>query len=325
MRQEFVDKFFNQAFEAYNQKIEEQKMKEHTAGPSIDVWATTYLPPEEWAYGIFEDAIKTATFFPTIVRRYDSPRKVTVPIQTITSSDWVSTIAANVRDAGSTKYDATGKALDPVEYRTTMAIGRKSLEEATWGVAADVRSRLVNAVALKLDTLAWAGLDDSWTDGTKYDVAGESLANCTAGNAVDWDTALTVENIIDCIYNVKNTSYSFFKPTDCQVTASMVKELVKSSTFINAAEFGNRSFLETGEFANFLGLRFHISGNIPQDSGSTDIGLVYDRNYFVIANVPHEFELATNRRYETDEIEWFAKCKGAFNTGDSESGAVLYT
>lgn len=318
--------FIKNAAEEYDNRQAQLKQKiENTAGTSIDAWDATYLPPEEWAYSIFDDAHKTAEFLPTIVKRYDSPRKVTVPKKTFTSSDWVSTISANARTSGSTKYDATGFALDPVDYRTTMAIGRKSLEEATWAVETDVRDRLVTAVALKLDTQAWAALDDSWVDGTKFDVAGEALANTHTANAVDWGTALSVDNIIDGIYNVKNTSYSFYKPTDAQVTAAMVKELVKASTFINAAEFGNRSFLQTGEFATFLGLNFHISGNIPQDSGSTDVGLVYDRRYYMTANIPHEFELATARRYETDEIEWFAKCKGAFHVGDGESGSVLYT
>lgn len=326
---ELLMRYVKDACEQYDKALENRGiMQEHTAGSSIDAWDATHLPPEEWAMEIFEDAQKTATFLPTIVRRYDSPRKVTVPIQTITSSSWVSTISADVTDAtaeGSTHYDATGTVLDPVDYRTYTPIGVKSIEEATWGVAADVRNRLVNAVALKLDTLAWESLHATALSSGKYIVGGETLNNTYTSNAVDYGTALTIDNVIDLIYNIRNTSYNFFKPTDAQFTASVVKELIKSSTFTSSAEYGNRGFLETGEFVTFLGLNWMLSGNIPQDSGSTDIGLVYDRRYFMIANIPHEFQLETEKYRPKDEIRFFAKCKADFKTGDPEAGAVAYS
>ena len=304
----------------------EQKIYvENTAGSSIDAWDTNYLPPEEWAATIFEDAQKTAELVPTIVRRYDSPRKVTVPVATITSSEWVSTVGGNVRSTGSTHYDATGIALDPVEYRTYMPIARKSLEEATWAVEADVRNRLTNAVALKLDTEAWTCLDSNGLASGKFQAGGEALDKTTTGNAVDYGTGLTAANVVDAIYNVRNTSYNFFKPNTAIVTPAITAGLAKQDTFLKASEFGSASFLQTGVFAKFLGLDWKLSGNIPQDSGSTDIGLIFDKNYMFVANIPHEFELTSARRYETDEIEFFAKCKGAFSVGDSEAGAVLYT
>jgi hypothetical protein len=318
-------KYIENSYNDYKAKNLGKISHSSTAGPSIDAWDTTFLPPEEYAYEIFEDAQAIATFFPTIIRRYDSPRKITVPKQEFTTADWSSTIAENVRSYGSTKYDAGGTTLDPVDYRTVMAVGRKSIEEATWGVEADVRDRLVNYVALKLDTEAWTCLHGAALSSSKYAAAGESLSSTYHPNAVDYDTGLSVDNTIDAIYNIRNATYNRFQATDAQVTAATVKELVKESTFVNAAEFGNREFLQRGEFATFLGLRWEISGNIPQDSGSTDIGLIYDRRRYIIANVPHEFELATARRYETDEIEWFAKCKAAFKIGAKKAGAVLYT
>lgn len=299
-----------------------------TPGPSIDAWDTTYLPPQEWALGIFEDAMKTATLVPDIIRRYDSPRKVTVPVQQIQSAEWSSTVSQNIDTttvAGSTKYDATGIPLDPVEYRTVMRIARKSLDEATWSVAADVQRLLTNVIALKLDTEGWTGLSTSALSSGKYQAGGETLENTTTTHAVDYGTALTVDNVIDAIYNVKNTSYGFFRPNRAHVTAAMVKELVKSSTFINAAEFGNDSFVRTGEFANFLGLQWKLSGNIPQDSGSTDIGLIFDNRYYLIANIPIDYEIDTDRMYGPDQIGFYCKCKAAFAVGDKESGSVLYT
>lgn len=298
--------------------------KTYTAGPSIDAWDTTYLPPEEWAGSIFEDAMKTATMLPH-VRRYDSPRKVTVPVKTRVAGSWLSTVAGDVRTSNETNYDATGIALDPVEYRTFTGIARKSLEEATWSVEADVRQRLANECALKLDTEIFTCLDSNGLSAGKYQAGGESLDGTTTGNAVDYGTAMTIDNVIDCIYNVRNTSYNFYIPNTAVVTAAMMKEIVKDSPLLSAAEKGDNEVGRTGVFVSWLGMNWIISGNIPQDSGSTDVGLVFDDRYYLLGNVPHEFELATSRRYETDEVEFFVKVKAAFHVGDPEAGAVLYT
>ena len=302
----------------------EEVFKQHTAGSSIDAWNTTYLPPEEWANEIFEDAQRMGTLLPTIKRRYDSPRKVTVPVKTLTSSDWSSTVAQNVRSFGSSTYDATGIALDPVEYRTYMPMARKSFDEATWALERDVRNRLANATALKLDQLIWQTLDGTAISSYAFQTAGESLTNTTTGNAVDYGTSLSVDNVVDCIYNVRNTSYNMYKPDTAVISPAMMKGLVKESPMLSAAEFGNPEVVRTGTFSNALGLTFRVTYPV-QDSGSTDVGIVYDSNYYFIGNVSQEFELASARRYETDEIEFFAKLKAAFSVGDSEAGAVLYS
>ena len=302
------------------------QMQERTAGASIDAWDTTYLPPEEWAYEIFLDAQKKAVMLPLVKRRYDSPRKVTVPVQTITATTWTSTVAADVTGGSSQQlYDATGIALDPVEYRTYMPMARKSIEEATWGVEADLKQRLTNATALKIDTEIFTCLDSNGLSSGAYQAGGESLDATYTTNAENYDTALSVDNIINAIYAIGGTTYGFFEADSAVVTHAMVKELVKLSTFTNAAEFGNREFLQTGRFSYFLGLNWYLSGNIPQDSGSTDVGLIFDSNAFVIGNVSHEFELASELNRETDCWRYFAKCKAAFAVGEKEAGVVLYT
>lgn len=304
----------------------EKSPEELTAGASIDAWDATYLPPEEWAYEIFLDAQKKAVMLPLIKRRYDSVRKVTVPVQTITATTWTSTVAADVTGGSSEQqYDATGIALDPEEYRTYMPMARKSIEEATWGVEADIRNRLTNAGALKLDTEIWTCLDDAALSSGKWQEAGETLAHCHDANNVDYDTALSVDNVIDSIYNIGGTTFGFFEADSAVVTHAMIKELVKLSTFTNAAEFGNREFLQTGKFSYFLGLNWYLSGNIPQDSGSTDCGFIFDSDAFLIGNVPHEFELASELNRETDCWRYFVKLKMDFKVGEPEAASVLYT
>lgn len=300
-----------------------------TPGSSIDVWETTttgmqYLPPIEWAAGIFEDAMKTAGVLPLIKRRYDSMRRVMVPVQLFQTSVWSSTVGQDIAATYVQLYEATAKPLDPVEYRTAMYIARKSLDEATWGLEQDVRFRLTNAVSCKLDIEAWTCLDGTAQAAGKYQTAGESFTNCTTGNAVNWKPVLTPDMIVDSIYTVKSTSYGFYQPNQAIVTAAMCKDLVKNSIFMSSAEWGNNSVVSSGTFSNFLGLNWHISGNIPQDSGSTDIGLIFDDRYFFIANIPTFLEIDTFRRYWTDEIGFYAKCKAAFSVGDPESGSVLY-
>jgi len=135
---------------------------------------------------------------------------------------------------------------------------------------------------------------------------------------------LTPDMICDSIYTIKSTSKGFFNANQAVVTAAMCKDLVKNSIFMSSAEWGNDSVVKTGTFSTFLGLNWHISGNTPQDSGSTDIGIIFDDNFFFIANIPIFMEIDTFRRYWTDEIGFYAKCKAAFSVGDPEAGSVLY-
>jgi len=300
-----------------------------TPGSSIDVWETTttgmqYLPPIEWAAGIFEDAMKVPCVLPLIKRRYDSMRRVMVPVQLFQASVWSSTVGQDIAATYVQLYEATAKPLDPVEYRTAMYIARKSLDEATWGLEQDVRFRLTNAVAAKLDTEVWQSLSTGAIAAGKFIQVGESFENTTTANAVNWKPVLTPDMIVDSIYTVKSTSYGFYNPNQAVVTAAMCKDLVKNSIFMSSAEWGNPSVVQSGTFSRFLGLDWHISGNIPQDSGSTDIGLVFDDRYYFIANIPTFLEIDTFRRYWTDEIGFYAKCKAAFSVGDPEAGSVLY-
>jgi len=306
-----------------------ESIKELTAGSNIDAWDTNYLPPEEWAHEIFTDAEKNAVML-KYVNRYDSPRKITIPVRQIQASEWTSTVGANVFTASSsasTQYDATGIALDPVEYRTYMPIARKSIEEATWSVEADVRKRLAQRAALKLDTEIWTCLDSNGLSSGKYQAGGESLDKTNTSNAVDYGTALTVENIVDAIYNIRSTAYNApeYIPDVCVITPGMMKGLMKESTVISAAEYGGRAPLSSGVLSEMLGLDFVISSNVPQDSGSTDIGLVFASPVYFVGNVPHEFEIASELRRETDEVCFFVKVKCAFAVGDKDGGAVLYT
>ena len=305
-----------------------------TPGVSIDAWETAttgmqYLPPIEWAAGIFEDAVAKSTLLPLIKRMYTTTRRIMVPTQLIQATTWATTVGEDVWTSGGAPgktqlYEATAKPLDPVEYRTYIAVARKSLDEATWGLEQDCRYRLTNAVSLKLDTEAWSCLDATALAATKYQTAGESFSNCTAGNAVNWKPVLTPDMICDSIYTIKSTSKGFFNANQAVVTAAMCKDLIKNSVFQSSAEWGNNSVVQSGQFSTFLGLSWHISGNTPQDSGTTDIGLIFDDGYFFIANIPIYMEIDTFRKYWTDEMHFFAKCKAAFSVGDPEAGSVLY-
>lgn len=303
------------------------QVRSNTAGTSIDAWDTTYLPPEEWATSIFEDAQARATILSAGVRRYDSLRKVTVPMQLIQTADWSSTVSQDITGAttkGSTKYGAKGKALDPVEYRTFMPIARKSLDEATWSVEADVRNRLTNVTALEIDTLFWASLDGTALAATKYQTAGESLTNTTTANAVDYGAGANIDHLIEAIYNVRATSKNFFIPNTAQVSPGIMKDLMKD--YVSGADdMTKRSAFTLGQIRDSLNLNIIVSGNIPQDSGSTDIGLVYDNRAFFIANIPIDFEIAPELYRPTDDVRFYVKFKADMDVGDPESGAVLYT
>lgn len=323
----------NRANQELLKAVEDQRISfiknAQTPGSSIDAWQTAttgmqQLPPMEWAAGIFEDAVKTAVLPGLIKRRYDSMRRVLVPQSQIGATVWSSTVAEDLSTTKVQLYGASVIVLDPVEYRCVMYIARKSLDEATWGLEQDVRYRLSNATSVKLDTEAWTCLDGTAQAAGKYQTAGESFTNCTAGNAVDWKPVLTPDMIIDSIYAVKATSYGYYHPNQAVVTPAMVKDLMKNSIFINSAEWGNNSVVQTGIFSTFLGLQWHLSSNIPQDSGSTDIGVIFDDNYFLTANIPTFMEIDTWRRYWTDEIGFYVKCKAAFAVGDPEAGSVLY-
>jgi len=297
-----------------------------TAGADINTWDTDTLPPEEWAGSIFEDAQAEAPMLQFVKRRYDSPRKVTVPVQDINDATWTSTAARDVRsNSDDMDYSAQGIALDPTRYRTMSLVTRDSIEEASWGVEQDIRNLLKNATLLKLNELIYTTLDDAALSSGDYQEAGESLAYTTTAHAVDYGTEMDVDDVIDGIYAVRSTSKNFYKPNRFITAAAAMKSLVKDSSFLSAADYGNRNVINTGVMSNALGVSFHIMGDMPQDSGSTDIGLCFDDNHFFIGNVPHEFELIPNFNKATDCMEFFIYMKAAFSVGDSESGCVLYT
>ncbi|MCK5018159.1 MAG: hypothetical protein KAS32_13975 [Candidatus Peribacteraceae bacterium] len=296
-----------------------------TAGADIDTWDTDMLPPEMWAGSIFEDAVTKQKLLKYILRRYDSPRKVTVPVKQWQDATWTSTRGRDTRaNTDEQAYSAQGIALDPVRYRFMARIDRDSLEEATWSVEQDVRERIRIATDLKFNALIYTTLDGTALSSGNYQTAGESLTNTYTASAVDFATALTVDNLIDAAWNVRTISKQMFVPQRCILSGGMMSGLLKDSPLLSASERGNATVINTGALENALGMSFEVMGDMPQDSGSTDVGLVFDERFFWIGNVPHEFEVRPNFNEATDQMEWFTYMKSAFSIGDKEAGAVLY-
>lgn len=305
---------------------DEQTFKVYdTAGGDINAWDTDKLPPEEWAGSIFEDAQNESPMLNFVKRRYDSPRKVTVPVQNHQAATWTSTAMADVRASAEMDYSAQGIVLDPVRYRTMTPITRDSLEEATWGVEQDVRNRLKNATLNEFNLLLYTTLDGTAMSSGNYQTAGESLTLTHTTHAVDYGTALNVDNIIDAAYAVRSTSKNYFKPNQCALSAAHMRDIIKESPMLSAAEFGKSDVIQGGIFVHALGMDWHIMGDMPQDSGSTDVAFVFDDRYTFIGNVPHEFEMIPNFRKETDEMEFFIYMKAAFAVGDKEALCVLHS
>ena len=297
-----------------------------TAGPDIDTWDTDKLPPEMWAGSIFEDAVTKQKLLKYILRIYDNPRKITVPVKVWQDATWTSTRGRDVRsNADDQDYSAQGIELDPVRYRTMALIYRDSIEEATWSVEADVRESLRIATDLKFNELIYTTLDGTALSSGNYQTAGESLTLTHTANAVDWGTSLTVDNLIDASWNVKTVSKQMYVPDSCILSGGMMSSLLKDSPLLNASERGNATIINTGALESALGMTFEVMGDMPQDSGSTDLGLVFDKKFMWVRNVPHEFEIKPNFNEATDSMEWFVYMKAAFSVGDKEAGAVLYS
>lgn len=296
-----------------------------SSGYDIHTWDTSDLPMEEWGLGIIEAAVKEATVLP-YVDRWDSKdgKSVHVPIEEITSDTWVTTIGANTRDA-STAYDAKCKELDPLPYRLMMSIAVDSIEEANWKVEENVRKRLANYAALKLDTLIWSCLDGTALSGGKFQTAGESLTNTTTGNAVDYGVACTVDKCTDAIFNIRAATYNRFKPRVGFITPTMGKELAKDSAIQSSSEYGSNQLIRDGVIPPFMGVQWIVTSNIPQDSGSTDIGLIIDPDHYFIGNVPKIMEFASELYRARDLMEFYIKIKAAFAVASPDAGAVLYT
>ena len=310
-----VSNAFDNAFQTYD-----------TAGADIDAWDTDKLPPEMWAGSIFNDAVAKQKLLKYILRKYDNPRKITVPVKVWQDATWTSTRGQDTRSNSDEQlYSAQGIELDPTTYRTFARIDRDSLEEATWSIEADVRDSLRIATDLKFNELIYSTLDGTALSSGNYQTAGESLTLTHTANAVDWGTALTVDNLIDAQWNVRTVSKQMYIPQSCILSGGMMSGLLKDSPLLSASEAGNATIINTGALESALGMTFEPMGDMPQDSGSTDIGLVFDNKNMWVRNVPHEFEIKPNFNEATNQMEWFIFMKAAFSVGDKEAGAVLYS
>lgn len=293
---------------------------ELSGGATEDSWTGTAAGDiDAWAGEIFETAENMAALLPHTVR-FDSDRTIHIPVTYPQSGDWVSG-TTDAASSGTTLYDIKVVTLTPVKYRTLMPIQREAIELATWSIENDIRNRLARRTALKLDQICWGGFDDQVVTAStnRFQATG---ANLNVGTHVDYGTALSVDNIVDAIDGIREYNYN---PNTIIIPASLHKDLLKESTFISAAEHGDRSVIESGKIARFLGCDVIISNNVPKDSDNATLGFVFDDTAAVAACVPHEFELESYLYWRTDNIEFVASFRADAKQLDGNAEAVLYT
>jgi hypothetical protein len=272
---------------------------------------------DQWVETIFETAKASTVLLPHVVR-YDSPRTVHVPYTARTTSEWATGVT-DVTSSGTTQYDVNYKTLTPVKYRTMMPVSRATLGECTWSAEADIKKRLAHRCALKLDKICWAGFDDAALDSDgDYQAAGSALST---GTNVNVGTALSVDNIVDGIDGILQNNYV---ANTIILRAEHHADLLKESTFINAAEHGDASVIKTGKIANFLGCDVMVSENIPEDSSDYTLSFVFDDSASAVANIPNEFELESHLYWRTDVVEFCAGLKGVAAQLETGASAVLY-
>ena len=269
-----------------------------------------------WAGEIFETAVASTVLLPHVLR-YDSPRSVHVPFTSRQASTWV-TGATDAASSGSTAYDMDDITLAPVKSRTLLQVNREAIDIATWSVEADVRKRLAHRIALKLDEICWEGMDDAVLSSSKYQVAGSGV---DTGTNVSVGTALSVDNIVDAIDGISANNY---EANTIILRSEHHADLLKESTFINAAEHGDATVLRSGKIANFLGCNVYVSNNIPEDSGSLTLSFCFDDTGAIAANIPQEMELDSHLYWRTDNLEFTAAVRGIAAQMDENAAACLY-
>lgn len=302
------------------------------AGSLQSDWTDTATldPVSAWANEILEEGVYYSPFASLVgkggqLRRANKKqlfwqaKRVTTNI----STQW----ATGVSDVHSYEHSADMESLyiDPVEYRTATPVAYESLEEVDMiPLEAHIRKNLTYYGSRFMTYKLYQALDDGPIDGSyDYDdVAGSALAYCNA-NTVDYDTALTTDNLKSAVEAIITDLYT---PTDCLLPPALYADLFAESQFTNAAQYGGQnSMITDGKIPRFLGVDYHLDTDMPDDNADADIGIMFDRNFFMAMVVANEGGIKVYDRWNTGEYDFCFRMKLGCKVTQENAGCALYT
>ena len=284
------------------------------------------LPVSEWASDILGQGLEQSTFVSSIpkplMRRAN---KKQLFLKSNVTTDVSSLWATNVQDAHSYEHalDYDTCSIDPVEYRTITPVAYETLDEIDMvGLEADIRKQLEYATAQKLTWMAYSKLDDEdiQSDG-EWNVAGSALNYCN-DNTVDWDTQLTIDNLLS---GVDAIVADLYKPSDCFLPPALYIDLFSESQFRNAAEYGSGEQIKTGVLPKFMGVTFHLDSMMPDDSSSNDVGIMADMRFFEGFVLAKDGRITVHDRWNTGEFDFCLNVKCGATVIQEKAGCAFYS
>lgn len=320
-------------FQEYDSNLIVTKQKHSYAGGSLQSdWTDTATldPVSAWSSEIIGEGLYYSPFAGIVeaggnLRRAN--KKQLFWVSKASTSNVSTAWATGVSDVHSYERQLNMDSLyiDPVEYRTNTPVAYETLEEVDMvPIEAYVRKMLAYYGNRLFTYKLYQALDDGTIDGDYdyNDVAGNALAYCNA-NTADYGTQLTADVLKT---GVEAIVADLYRPTDCILPPALYMDLFQESQFVNAAQYGGQNTAITeGRIPRFLGIDFYMDTDMPDDNADADIGLLFDRNFFMGMVVSNTGTIKAYDRWNTGEWDFTLRLKLGCKVLQENAGCAFYT
>lgn len=248
-------------------KVELVKNAIDSNGFQSTATAAGYINPEVWNTQVLrhvEDTIIVSRYAKVYNDILGAPGD-TVNI-TINAAPSAAAAVAESADVTVSAYSVTQVVFTPTEYAAAYSLSDKQARRAFYDVASDMTSKLGYSLALKRDTLAVALLQSGGANSvTANGVVSSAIAST---DTLDWDDIVNAK--VEIMKDKLIPKYLIVSP-------GQLGQLMKTSAFRDASQFGGRETILGGELKMIGGLTVVYSTLItPSSSKSKAILLGVD-------------------------------------------------
>lgn len=304
---------------------EEIKIKAGTGGSLQSEFTGTDYPVSEWSNEIIGEALLESPILEKVLMKRGN-KKTYFMLSSVTTATnlWATGVTTVVSASYETPLDYDSTYIDPVEYRTYTPVAWETFDEIDANIESDLKTQLAHHARRKMQHIAWTALDDAAID-SSYDWAtgGNALAYCDSNTAVDYDTAMTVDNINSGFELLIGAGYD---ATDMFLPPALYTDLFQESQFTNAAQYGSQnSAIISGKLPVYMGVNFHLDKHMPDDSGDKDVAIMMDNKFFLGMLVANDARMDYRNNIETGEHRFFMTVKAGAKVFREAAGVAYYS